>query len=1158
MSAIEINLLRARRFLPLFIAQFVGALTDNVFRSALVILVTYRLADSAEDAQRMATGAAGIFILPFFLFSATAGRLADRYDKALLIRLVKVSEIVLVALAAWAFLHASVPLLFVVLFLMGLHSTFLGPLKYAILPQHLRHDELIAGNALIEAGTFLAILIGMIVGGSVVLRDDGIVLVLGTLAVFAVVGLASSLAIPPAPSAAANLPVGFNVVAATVEMLRYAASRRDLFLSILGISWFWLVGATFLSQVPAFVKDGIGGDPQVVTLLLTVFSIGIGLGSLLCNRLLKGEVSAKHVPFGALGISLFAFDLWIATSHVVSAATTLSVLDFIAAPANWRILADLLLIAVCGGLFIVPLYAILQERSEKSHRARVIAANNIVNALFMAVGAGAVVALLAAGLSIPQVFLTVAAINLAVAVYICGLLPDELVKAVLAWVLRLAYRVEVHGIENYRDAGPRALVVPNHTSFLDAAILGTFLPGRPMFAVNTFIAQRAWVRPFLRLVNAFPVDPTNPLAMKALVRAVEAGNKCVIFPEGRITVTGALMKIYEGPGMVADRAGAPLIPVRIDGAQYTPFSRLKGKVRLRLFPKIVVTVLPPRRIDVAPELKGRARRRAIGRKLYDVMTEVMFETSVRRETLFDALCDARAIHGAAAPILEDIERRPLTYRGLITGSFALASALRRHSSEGERVGVLLPNATAAAATFFALQAEGRVPAMLNFSTGAHAVQAACRAAELRTVISSRRFIEVARLQDLVAALESLVRFVYLEDVRRDLSPVDRARGLLASLNPRAAHRRRTQATPDSAAVVLFTSGSEGLPKGVVLSHANLLSNCRQLAAVVDFNPSDIVFNALPLFHSFGLTGGLLLPALSGVRTFLYPSPLHYRIVPEMVYETNATIMFGTDTFLSGYAKAANAYDFYSVRYIFAGAERVKDETRRVWSEKFGLRILEGYGATETSPVIATNTPMHFKAGTVGRFLPGLKHRLEPMPGVERGGRLFVSGPNVMLGYLRSESPGVIERPRDGWYDTGDIVEVDEDGYVRIVGRAKRFAKVAGEMVPLNAVEELVGTLWPGVGHAVVALPDPRRGETLVLVTERENARRADLVAHAQARGVPEIFVPRTILYAKKLPVLGTGKTDYPAVKALVEQKAAAPATVGAGDSDMPTESPSTS
>jgi acyl-[acyl-carrier-protein]-phospholipid O-acyltransferase / long-chain-fatty-acid--[acyl-carrier-protein] ligase len=1147
MSAPDFGLLRTRRFLPLFIAQFVGALNDNVFRSALVILVTYRLAEQAGwNPQLMATAAAGIFILPFFLLSATAGRLADRYDKAVLIRLVKVSEIVLVALAGWGFVAENLPLLMVVLFLMGAHSTFLGPLKYAILPQHLRHDELVAGNAFIEAGTFLAILIGTIVGGSVVLLDGGIGMVLWVLAGLAIAGLVASVAIPSAPSSARDLPLGLNIAAATIEMLRYAASRRDLFLSILGISWFWLVGATFLSQVPAYVKDVIGGDEQVVTLFLTVFSVGIGLGSLLCNRLLRGEVSAKYVPFGALGLTLFAVDLWAATSNTVPSPELLGVSNFLAAPANWRVLADLLLIAVCGGVFIVPLYALLQDRSEESHRARVIAANNIVNALFMVIGAGAIAAMLAGGFSIPQVFLAVAAVNFAVAIYICGLLPDELVKALLGAVLRLAYRVEVRGLENYKAAGERALVVPNHTSFLDAAILGAFLPGRPMFAVNTFIARRFWVRPFLRLVHAFQVDPTNPLAMKGLVRAVAAGNKCVIFPEGRITVTGALMKVYEGPGLVADRADAPLVPIRIDGAQYTPFSRLRGKVRLRWFPKITVTILPPRRIDVDAELKGRARRRAIGRRLYDVMTGLVFETCERRQTLFEALCDARAIHGAKAAVIEDIDRNPITYRRLVTGSFALGSALRRHSSAQERIGVMLPNATAAAVTFFALQAEGRVPALLNFTTGLAALRAACQAAEIRTVITSRRFVEIARLTELVATLAQRVRFLYLEDLRRDMTVVDKARGFVANLSPRAAHRRRTKADPDSPAVILFTSGSEGLPKGVVLSHANILANRHQLGAVVDFNPTDIVFNALPLFHSFGLTGGLLLPVLAGVRTFLYPSPLHYRIVPELVYDTNATIMFGTDTFLSGYARAANAYDFYSVRYVFAGAERVKEETRRVWSEKFGLRILEGYGATETAPVIATNTPMHYKAGTVGRFLPGMAHRLEKMQGVERGGRLVVSGPNVMLGYLRAEAPGLIEAPKDGWYDTGDIVEIDDEGFIRIVGRAKRFAKIAGEMVPLNAVEELVATLWPDSAHAVVALPDPRRGEMLVLVTEREGAERGELVAHAQDRDVPELFVPKTILHVRTLPVLGTGKTDYPAVKAIAEQ-AAPPALSAAED-----------
>ena len=339
-------------------------------------------------------------------------------------------------------------------------------------------------------------------------------------------------------------------------------------------------------------------------------------------------------------------------------------------------------------------------------------------------------------------------------------------------------------------------------------------------------------------------------------------------------------------------------------------------------------------------------------------------------------------------------------------------------------------------------------------------------------------------------------------------------------------------------MILFTSGSEGTPKGVVLSHANILANCNQLAARVAFSGRDVVFNALPVFHSFGLTGGLLLPLLNGIKVFLYPSPLHYRIVPEMVYDTNATILFGTDTFLAGYARVAAAYDFYSVRYLFAGAERVKDETRRVWMEKFGIRILEGYGATETAPVLAVNTPMHCKSGTVGRLLPGIEHRLEPVPGIAEGGRLVVRGPNVMLGYLRTERPGQLEPPAEGWYDTGDIVVIDELGYVRIVGRAKRFAKIGGEMVSLGTVENGAATLWPESQHAVVAIPDERKGEQLVLITTRADAGRAELLGHFRGLGLAELLVPRTILTVERVPLLGSGKTDYGAAQRLAEASAA--------------------
>ncbi len=515
------------------------------------------------------------------------------------------------------------------------------------------------------------------------------------------------------------------------------------------------------------------------------------------------------------------------------------------------------------------------------------------------------------------------------------------------------------------------------------------------------------------------------------------------------------------------------------------------------------------------------------------MTGMIFESSRTEQTLFETLIDAVEVHGRRHPVLEDVERRPIGYGRLLTASFALGRPIARETMPGEVVGLLLPNSVGAAVTFFALQSRGRVPAMLNFSAGSRSVVSACRAANVRRVYTSRRFLELGRLEDVGAAIEAAgIRLAYLEDMRAGLSLVDRLLGLAAARVPglayRLTHRGRDAAAP---AAVLFTSGSEGTPKGVVLSHANLQANRHQVSARIDFGPTDVVFNALPVFHSFGLTCGTLLPLLAGVKVFLYPSPLHYRIVPELAYDTNATIMFGTDTFLSGYARFAHPYDFYSMRYVFAGAERLRDETRRIWSERFGVRILEGYGATETSPVLSINTPMENRTGTVGRLVPGIRHRLEPVPGIEGAGRLMVAGPNVMSGYLRAQHPGVLEPPAGGWYDTGDVVSIDPEGYVTIRGRLKRFAKVGGEMVSLGAVEEHVGRLWPGQGHAAVALEDPRRGEQVVLVTERGEAQRDELAAFWQREGIAEISMPRAIVAVDALPLLGSGKVDYVAVAA---------------------------
>jgi len=517
---------------------------------------------------------------------------------------------------------------------------------------------------------------------------------------------------------------------------------------------------------------------------------------------------------------------------------------------------------------------------------------------------------------------------------------------------------------------------------------------------------------------------------------------------------------------------------------------------------------------------------------------MVFATSNYRRTLFAALLDARRVNGGGHLVVEDVQRRPLSYNRVITAALVLGKALVRDTARGEYVGLLLPNMAGTVIAFMGLHARGRVPAMVNYTLGANAVLTACETARLRKVVTSRRFIELAKLQAVAELLAGRLELVYLEDLTESLAPSDKLRGWLTVHFAADLHRRRcTARNPDDPAVVLFTSGSEGTPKGVVLSHANLLANREQLAARVDFSAQDIILNALPLFHSFGLTAGTLLPLFSGMKAFFYPSPLHYRIVPEVSYDINATILFGTNTFLAGYARFAHPYDFYSLRYVFAGAEKLQDATRRIWADKFGLRILEGYGATETSPVLAANTPIDNAPGSVGRFLPGIEYQLEPVPGVEPGGRLYVRGPNVMLGYLLHDRPGELVAAASalglGWYDTGDIVSIDATGFVRIEGRAKRFAKVGGEMVSLAAVEELAARVWPGAAHAAVAVPDPQKGEQLVLITDHEGAERAELAAFARQDGIGEINVPKQIVVTPAVPLLGTGKIDYVAATALV-------------------------
>ena len=1128
------SLMTTRRFAPLFWCQFFAAFGDNFLKTALVFLILFEV--SGANSEVLITLAGAALIAPFFFLSGLGGELADRYDKAFVAQRIKLTEIGAAVIAVAGFAFHSLSLLFVAVLLFGTLATLFGPIKYGILPDLLQRKELPSGNALIEGGTFLAILLGTIVAGIAANGNSNPIHFAWLMILTALASWLSSLLIPKSGEGAPDLHINRNVLVSTASLIKQIRADPRLWWGAIVASWFWLTGALVLSLLPPLVSFNIGGSEQVITLFLTIFSVAVGVGSALAAWLAAGRIVLLPTLVAAVLLGLFALDLGWTASAVVPANSPLTIAGYFASPYSIHIAVDLAGLAIAGGLFIVPVFTAIQVWAGTDRRARVIAAVNVFNAAFMVVGALALALLQKLGLGTPLLFALIGAANLAAAVTIGLTMPASWLNDFLSIVFRAFFHLEVKGLENVDKAGHNAIIALNHVSFLDPPLAVSILPKRPVFAIDVAMSKHWWIQPFLKFVRTMALDPLKPMALRTIINAVRDGNRLVIFPEGRITLTGSLMKIYDGVAMIADKSDAMVVPVRIDGPERTIFSRLKSsQVRRRLFPKITVTILEPVQFKVDPELKGRRRRLAAGAALYDIMSDLMFRTTSTDRTILEAIIEAAQIHGGKWLTIEDPLSGRMTYKRLLQATAILGRKLMPLALEGRAVGVMLPTSNGAVVTALALMSAGRVPAMINFTAGAANVLGACRAAEVDTVITARAFVEKARLDKLIAQIEKQVRIVYLEDIRPTIGRLDKLRGALNWKKPQVARK------PDDWAVILFTSGTEGLPKGVVLSHRNVLANVAQVGARIDFGREDKLFMAMPAFHSFGFMGGIVLPLISGVPTYLYPSPLHYRTVPELVYDKCATYMFGTDTFLAGYARMANPYDFRSLRYIVAGAEPIKEATRRIYLEKFGLRILEGYGVTETSPVLALNTPMFNKFGTVGRLLPGMQARLEKVEGVEEGGRLHVKGPNVMLGYLRSDQPGVLEPPPQGWYDTGDIVTIDDQGYIAIKGRAKRFAKVGGEMVSLAAVEMLAAELWPHYVSAVVAVPDDRKGERLILVTDKHGATRSEFMTYARSKHASELMFPAEIMVLDKLPLLGSGKPDLMALQKLVREQATAKA-----------------
>ncbi|TGP56686.1 acyl-[ACP]--phospholipid O-acyltransferase [bacterium M00.F.Ca.ET.230.01.1.1] len=1120
------HLMMSRRFAPLFWTQFLSAFNDNFLKNTLVFLILFTLAK--DQAASLVTLAGAIFMAPFLLLSALGGEIADRFDKALIARRLKFVEIAAAGVSVVGIALSSIPVLMGALLMFGIISALFGPIKYGILPDHLERKELPKANAWIESATFAAILGGTIAGG--VVSADGIgVTVFGPIMMALAVGCwLASRYIPSTGSAAPNLVIDKNIFRSTWHQVAELRTDMRIWRAGLMTSWFWLVGAIVLSILPSMIKDSLGGNEIAVTAYLAVFAVSIAIGSAIAAWMSQGRMVLLPASVGTALLALFGLHLaWTIWSMQPSPkAETLAA--FFAGPNTIRVAIDLAGMAIAAAFLVVPTFAAVQAWSPEARRARVVAAVSIVNAGFMTIGGILVAAIQAAGVSIAGILFGLVVANAIAAWLMLKFLPTNPFRDFVSILFRAFLRLEVEGLDNLKAAGKAPILALNHVSFLDGPLALTLTDEEPVFAIDYTIAQAWWMKPFMKLARALPLNPAKPMSTRTLIKIVQGGDPLVIFPEGRITVTGGLMKVYDGAAMVADKTGSMVVPVRIDGLEKSYFSRLTSQhVRRRLFPKVKVTILEPVKLEVQQELKGRQRRAAAGSALYQVMSDLVFRTQDINKTVLEKIIETAHERGMKELAVQDPVTGSLSYGKLLTAAAVLGEKFEHLYAGQETLGIMLPNANGACAALLGVVSAGKVPAMINFTAGAANILSACKAAEVRTVLTSRAFVEQAKLGPVVEEIGRSVDIVWLDDLRATIGLKDKLLGLLRKATPRVARK------PDDPAAILFTSGSEGTPKGVVLTHRNILANAAQAASRIDFHSGDKVFNVLPIFHSFGMTAGTVLPLISGVPVYFYPSPLHYRIVPELIYASNATIIFGTDTFLSGYARTAHPYDFRSVRYCFAGAEPVKAATRTTYMEKFGLRILEGYGVTETAPVIAINTPMYNKSGSVGKIMPGMEYRLEPVPGVDEGGLLFVRGPNVMAGYLRAENPGVIEPLADGWHDTGDVVTVDDAGFISIRGRAKRFAKIAGEMVSLAAVEALAGELWKGSLSAVATLPDARKGEKLILITEAANATRAEFLAFAKANGAMDLMVPAEVRVVPKVPVLGSGKLDFAGVTRMV-------------------------
>jgi acyl-[acyl-carrier-protein]-phospholipid O-acyltransferase/long-chain-fatty-acid--[acyl-carrier-protein] ligase len=1115
------EILKNRGFFWFFWTQFLGAFNDNFYK-IIITLIALDIPAAAGGGKHYIPLIGGLFILPFLLFSGYSGYLADIYSKRNVLVAVKCFEIVAMGLGFLAFFVDRMEPMLAVVFLMGLHSTIFSPAKYAILPEMLSEQDLSRGNGLLEMSTFMAIILGTSLGGTIYeawknrLAWIGVVLV-----AIAVLGTLTSLGITKVPPSGSAKKFVANPLAEIWQGARSLYRDRILWLTVMGISYFWFLGAFLQMVLPLYGKEILDLGETRISLLWTFAALGIGAGSLMAGRLSGDKIELGLVPVGALGMGVFVLLLYLITPSFTAAATALVLMGFFA------------------GFFGVPLNALLQQRAGREVKGRLIATNNVFNTLGVLLAAALLWVLVAPlQLSADMNLLAAGALTFAMTIYVLRLLPHICARFVLWLLTHTFYRIRVAGQENIPLRGA-ALLVSNHVSFVDAILIGASMPRFIRFMLHREYYENRWLKRFFRLMKVIPVA-TTPRgiieSLRAARREVEAGEVVCIFAEGAISRTGHLLPFRRGFEKIVEGSNVPIIPVHLDRLWGSIFSFKQGLFfwkRPRLLPyPVTVSFGPPlpsnatvqRVREAVQELESEAARHR--RRPCDLLHGKFIRMAKRRWFSF---------------CMADTTGAELTFGKTLISARLLSDRVGRHAVGASMVGVLLPASVGGALANIAVALAGKVPVNLNFTAGPDAMRHAIKQCGIQTILTSRVFLTRA-------SLEELPGMVYLEELRKTFTPVQKILTFVSSLvlPARLLEWRHTRSqNAGDLATVIFSSGSTGTPKGVMLSHHNIISNVEGIEQVIQFNARDRIMGVLPLFHSFGFTGTLWLPLLAGFGAVYHPNPTDAKTIGETVKKHRATLLISTPTFYAGYMRRCSAEEFASLHYVISGAEKLREPIARGFKEKYGIEILEGYGCTELAPVVSVNIPdviqdgqkqIGNKPGTVGHPIPGVAVKvIDPETGAPlpygTAGMLLAKGGNLMLGYL-GQPELTAEAMRGGWYVTGDIAAIDEDGFIRITDRLSRFSKIGGEMVPHMKIEEVIDEILGGAACAVTAVADPQRGEKLIAFYAANGVSAQELWDKLNRSELPKLWIPkRENLHAiEAIPLLGSGKADLKKVK----------------------------